>query len=115
MVPFATFCPDPEAHDFFGMSIADTVMDIQRIKSSSCVTRSTAWRCLSTHAWLSPRAWLISMTLCHRGRRIIRQRSAGQVQPLSMPFVGQQAFPVLQYMDEIKEARTGISKASAWA
>jgi hypothetical protein len=43
---------------------------------------------------------------------IIRQRSAGQVQPLSMPFVGQQAFPVLQYMDEIKEARTGISKAS---
>jgi hypothetical protein len=29
-----------------------------------------------------------------------------------MPFVGQQAFPVLQYMDEIKEARTGISKAS---
>jgi len=35
------------------------------------------------------------------------------VQPLTMPFVGQQAFPVLQYMDEIKEARTGISKASA--
>ena len=32
MVPFAVFCPDPEAHDFFGMSIADTVMDIQRIK-----------------------------------------------------------------------------------
>jgi hypothetical protein len=29
-----------------------------------------------------------------------------------MPFVGQQAFPVLKYMDEIKEARTGISKAS---
>jgi hypothetical protein len=44
---------------------------------------------------------------------IIRQRAAGQVQPMSMPFVGQQAFPVLQYMDEIKEARTGISKASA--
>jgi len=35
------------------------------------------------------------------------------VQPLAMPFVGQAAFPVLQYMDEIKEARTGISKASA--
>ena len=32
---------------------------------------------------------------------------------LSMPFVGQQAFPVLKYMDELKEARTGISKASA--
>jgi len=43
---------------------------------------------------------------------IVRQRAAGQVQPLTTPFVGQQAFPVLQYMDEIKEARTGISKAS---
>jgi hypothetical protein len=26
-------CPDPEPHDFFGMSIADVVSDIQRIKS----------------------------------------------------------------------------------
>ena len=33
MAPFATFCPDPEPHDFFGISVADTVMDIQRIKS----------------------------------------------------------------------------------
>lgn len=32
---------------------------------------------------------------------------------MTMPFVGQAAFPVLQYMDELKEARTGISKASA--
>jgi hypothetical protein len=43
---------------------------------------------------------------------IIRQRAAGQITPLSMPFVGQAAFPVLKYMDEIKESRTGISKAS---
>ena len=43
---------------------------------------------------------------------IIRQRAAGQVQPMAMPFVGQAAFPVLQYMDDTKEARTGISKAS---
>jgi len=44
---------------------------------------------------------------------IIRQRSAGQVQPISMPFVGKEAFPVLTYMDEIKQSRTGISKAAA--
>ena len=45
---------------------------------------------------------------------IIRQRSAGQVQPLTMPFVGQQACPVPQYMDEIKEARTGIPRAGCF-
>ena len=43
---------------------------------------------------------------------IIRTRNAGAVQPFNVPFVGQQAFPMLQYMDEIKENRTGISKAS---
>jgi hypothetical protein len=29
-----------------------------------------------------------------------------------MPFVGQQAFPVMEYMDRMKESRTGISMAS---
>jgi len=44
---------------------------------------------------------------------IIRQRAAGQVTPLAMPFVGQQAFPVLNYMDDVKQSRTGISRAAA--
>jgi hypothetical protein len=43
---------------------------------------------------------------------IIRMRSQGAATPLTMPFVGQQAFPVLQYMDQVKESRTGISGAS---
>jgi hypothetical protein len=43
---------------------------------------------------------------------IVRQRAPGSIQQLTVPFVGQQAFPVLNYMDEVKEARTGISKAS---
>jgi hypothetical protein len=114
MVPFAVFCPDPEAHDFFGMSIADTVMDIQRIKSS--IMRNTLDSlAMSIHPRMAITEGMVNIedVLSTETGAIIRQRSAGQVQPLAMPFVGQQAFPVLQYMDEIKEARTGISKASA--
>jgi len=44
---------------------------------------------------------------------IIRMRAPGMVQPFSQPFVGQAAFPMLQYMDELRENRTGISKAAA--
>jgi hypothetical protein len=44
---------------------------------------------------------------------IIRMRAPGMVQPFTIPFVGQQAFPMLQYMDELRENRTGISKAAA--
>jgi len=114
MVPFAVFCPDPEAHDFFGMSIADNVMDIQRIKSS--IMRNTLDSLsMSIHPRIAVTEGMVNLedVMNTEVGAIIRQRSAGQVQPLSMPFVGQQAFPVLRYMDEIKEARTGISKASA--
>ncbi|MFZ9136037.1 MAG: portal protein, partial [Candidatus Puniceispirillaceae bacterium] len=114
IVPFATFCPDPEAHDFYGMSTADAVMDIQRIKSS--IMRNTLDSlAMSIHPRVAIVEGMVNIedVMNNEVGAIIRQRAAGQVQPMSMLFVGQQAFPVLQYMDEIKEARTGISKASA--
>ena len=113
MAPFATLCPDPEPHDLFGMSVADTVMDIQRIKSS--IMRNTLDSLsLSIHPRVAVVEGMVNIddVMSTEMGAIVRQRAAGQVQPLNMPFVGQQAFPVLQYMDEVKEARTGISKAS---
>ena len=113
MAPFATICPDPEPHDFFGMSVADTVQDIQRIKS--VIMRNTLDSLsLSIHPRIAVVEGMVNMddVMNTEMGAIVRQRAAGQVQPLTTPFVGQQAFPVLQYMDEIKEARTGISKAS---
>jgi hypothetical protein len=111
--PFAAFCPDPEPHDFFGMSVADTVMDIQRIKS--VIMRNTLD---SLSQSIHPRMAVvegevsIEDVMNTETGAIIRQRSQGAVTPLTMPFVGQSAFPVLQYMDAVKESRTGISAAS---
>lgn len=111
--PFAAFCPDPEPHDFFGMSVADTVMDIQRIKS--VIMRNTLD---SLSQSIHPRMAVvegevsIEDVMNTETGAIIRQRSQGAVTPLTMPFVGQAAFPVLQYMDQVKESRTGISSAS---
>ena len=114
VVPFAVFCPDPEAHDFFGMSVADAVMDIQKIKSS--IMRNTLDSLsMSIHPRMAITEGMVNLddAMSTEVGSIIRQRANGAVQMLSMPFVGQQAFPVLKYMDELKEARTGISKASA--
>ena len=113
MAPFCSFCPEPEAHDFFGLSVADVVMDIQRIKSN--VMRNTLDSlAMSIHPRIAVTEGMVNLddAMSTEVGSIIRQRSAGQIQVLSMPFVGQQAFPVLQYMDEVKEARTGVSKAS---
>lgn len=114
VIPFAVFCPDPEAHDFFGMSVADAVMDIQKIKSS--IMRNTLDSLsMSIHPRMAVTEGMVNIddAMSTEVGSIIRQRANGAVQMLSMPFVGQQAFPVLKYMDELKEARTGISKASA--
>lgn len=111
--PFAAFCPDPEPHDFFGMSVADTVMDVQRIKS--VVMRNTLDSLsLAIHPRVTVVEGQVSIedVMNTETGAIIRQRAPGQVQPLTMPFVGQQAFPVMEYMDRMKEARTGISLAS---
>jgi hypothetical protein len=43
---------------------------------------------------------------------VIRMRQPGAVVPFTLPFVGKEAFPMLGYMDEIRENRTGISKAA---
>ena len=113
MAPFSTLCPDPEPHDFFGMSVADTVMDVQRIKSS--IMRNTLDSLsMSIHPRVAVVEGMVNIddAMSTEVGSIIRQRAAGQITPLSMPFVGQAAFPVLKYMDEIKESRTGISKAS---
>ena len=114
MIPFAVFCPDPEPHTFFGMSVADQVMDIQRIKSN--IQRNMLD---SLALAIHPRVGVVEGqanmddVLNTEVGGIIRMRAPGMVQPFSMPFVGQQAFPMLAYMDEMRENRTGITKAAS--
>lgn len=112
--PFAEFCPDPEPHTFFGMCPADVTMDIQLIKSN--VTRGILD---SLSQSINPRTAIvegqanIDDVLNNEVGAVIRMRAPGMVQPFNVPFVGQQAFPMLDYLDDIKQNRTGISKAAA--
>ena len=113
-IPFVDFCPDPEPHTFFGMSMADVTMDIQLIKSN--ILRNTLDSLAQS---IHPRTGVvegqvnIEDVMNTEVGGIIRMRAPGMVQPFTIPFVGQQAFPMLQYMDELRENRTGISKAAA--
>lgn len=113
-IPFATLCPDPEPHTFFGTSIAELVMDIQRIKSQVMrgMLDSLAQSIHPRTAVVEGQA-NIDDVLNNEVGAIIRMRAPGMVQPFSQPFVGQQAFPMVDYMDKVKETRTGISKAAA--
>ena len=113
-IPFAAFCPDPEPHTFFGQSLADITMDIQRIKSAILRNQldSLAQAIHPRMAVVEGQANLEDVLNSEVGG-IIRMRAPNMVQSFSQPFVGQQAFPMMAYMDEVKQSRTGINKAAA--
>ena len=114
-IPFADFPCDPEPHTspLEAMSIFDITRDLQEIKSE--ILRNTLDSLAQS---IHPRTAVvegqvnIDDVLNNETGAIIRMRAPGMVQPLSTPFVGQAAFPMLDYMDQIREDRTGMSKAS---
>lgn len=112
-VPFAFFCPDPEPHMVIGQSIADQTMDLQLIKSN--IVRNTMD---SLAQVIHPRTVVVEGqvnmddVMNNEVGAIIRARAPGMVQPLAEPFVGQNAMPLIAYMDQIRAQRTGISQAS---
>jgi hypothetical protein len=113
-LPITLFCPDPEPHTSIGSCPADYLKPIQAAKSQ--IMRDT----LDSlgHA-IFPRMGVvegqvnIDDVLNTDIGQPIRMRAPGMVQPFAVPFVGKEAFPVLSYLDEAKENRTGVSKASA--
>jgi hypothetical protein len=112
-VPFAFFCPDPEPHMMIGQSITDQTSDLQLIKSN--IVRYTMD---SLAQVIHPRTVVVEGqvnmddVMNNETGAIIRARAPGMVQPLAEPFVGQNAMPLIAYMDQIKTMRTGISPAS---
>ena len=112
-VPFCVFCPDPEPHMIIGQSLADQVNDLQVIKSA--IVRNTMD---SLAQVIHPRTVVVEGqvnlddVMNTETGAIIRARQPGMVQALSEPFVGQAAMPIIQYMDEIRAQRTGITQAS---
>ena len=114
-IPFADFPCDPEPHTspLEAMSIFDITHDLQEIKSE--ILRNTLDSLAQS---IHPRTAIvegqvnIDDVLNNETGAIIRMRAPGMVQAMSTPFVGQAAFPMLEYMDQIREDRTGMSKAS---
>ena len=114
-IPFVDFPCDPEPHTspLEAMSVFDLTHDIQEIKSE--VLRNTLDSLAQS---IHPRTAVvegqvnIDDVLNNETGAIIRMRAPGMVQPFSSPFVGQPAFAMMDYMDQMREDRTGMSKAA---
>jgi hypothetical protein len=114
VIPFAAMTPIIVTHRFFGRSIADLVMDIQRIKTALL-------RALLDNAYLAnnprtevPESHATETTLddllVSRPGGIVRTKMPGGLSVIEHPDIGGHVFPLLQYQDATREWRTGVSR-----
>lgn len=113
-VPFSDAVPIPEPHRWNGRSLFDELEDVQRVKT--VLLRQT----------------LDNIYLANRPQRkvlknqvenldevvnptfggMILMKTMDAVQDLAVPFVADKSYPMLGYMDELSEKRTGVSRQS---
>jgi hypothetical protein len=112
-IPFASICPIPMPHKFFGQSLADRAMDIQLIKST--ITRQILDNLYLTNmprvTALDGQVNLDDLLTSSPGG-VVRIKSQGAVQPLSVPATASQSFPMLDYMDQVLQKRSGVTQTS---
>jgi hypothetical protein len=113
-VPFAAMTPVIVTHRFFGRSIADLVMDIQRIKTALL-------RSLLDNTYLAnnPRVVVaeslanentLDDLLVSRQGGIVRAKAPNAIEWQEVPTIGNHVYPALEYMDTMREMRTGVTK-----
>ena len=112
-LPFCSICPIPLPHKFFGQSLADRTMDLQIIKST--ITRQildNLYLANNSRVKALDGAVNLDDLLTVSPGGIVRVKNMGAVEPLAVPLVAGQAFPMLEYMDNIQAKRTGVNDAS---
>lgn len=119
IIPFAAITPNIMPHRFVGISVAEEVMDIQKIKS-------TLWREILNNLYLSnrPRKVVLASAggqvkanlddlLTSRVGGVVREYEPNAVRDLETRFVAGASYPMLEYMDQQRMNRTGVNQLSS--
>lgn len=112
-IPFVSVTPIPMPHRFYGRSVAELVEDIQLMKS-------TVMRQLLDNMYLTNNNRVAIMDGMVNMDDLLTSRPGGVVrtkqppnqvmQPIQAQPISGQAFPLLEYLDTIREVRTGVTK-----
>jgi len=112
-LPFDSIPCQPMPHKFESGSLADETMDVQRIKTAMLRQALD-----NTYATNNPQRFvtgkitnpeeLFSPTF---GGAIFGEKDA-TVAPLTVPFVANHAYDAINYMDQVIERRTGVSRTT---
>lgn len=110
-VPIASLCPVPMPYKFFGLSVADLVMDLQLI-------RSTLLRQMLDNLYLQNNARTevvedmveLDDLLESTPGGIVRVEEIGHLRPIEVKPLGPEPFQTLEYLETVRENRTGITR-----
>ena len=112
-IPFAKFEVEPIPHSFYGQSLAEILETDQ--DSATSVLRGI----LDNVAMVNnPRLGIVEGSvniddvLNNEIGSLVRMRQAGSVQDLSIPFVAGQTLTALAYLDQLTEAKSGVTSTS---
>lgn len=111
--PFASWHIDPEPHTFFGRSLVEIVEQDQDAATS--ILRGIMDNVQMTN---NPRMEAvkgmveIDDLLNNEIGAVVRVSQAGMIRELTVPFVAGQTLPALQYLDNMVEVKTGVTRAS---
>ena len=109
--PFVSITPLKIPHKFFGLSIADLVMDLQLIKSTLMrnLMDNAYNQNFGRYAVMEGQANLDDL-LTQRPGGIVRVKSPNAIMPLATPPLEPYSFQMLGYLDEVRESRSGVNK-----
>jgi hypothetical protein len=112
--PFACCTPTLMPHKAIGMSMADQTMDLQRIKSTlfrnfldNTYLQSAPALAVNDDAVVDYNEWLT-----RRVGQVLRTKGlpGNAFAPLPTQFIGGEIFPAIEYIDSVREQRTGASR-----
>ena len=114
-IKFALFSVDPISHTIVGDSIADLVMDIQRIKTNlSRAILDSAAESINPKTVINELVTTVDDALNDDLGAVIRTRGDvnNAVAFNNIPFLGQAAMPIIDYLNDVLQRRTGLSDAA---
>ena len=117
-VPIATSSPILNTHRWDGMSMADAVSDLQKLHTELLrqtlnnlyLTNNPRTKVLTDANW-SPLANIDDL-LDSRAGGVIRQRDINAISEQVIPFSAGASMPMLEYVQSMRENRTGVSRTS---
>ena len=112
-IPFVSITPVKIPHKFFGLSVADLVMDLQLMKSTLMrnLMDNMYNQNFGRYAVLEGQANLDDL-LTQRPGGVVRVKSPNAVTPLATPSLEPYSFQMLEYLDGVRESRAGVSRMS---